>query len=461
MPIETTVTLCGNCGAALERRAAEAALQCAYCRQTTYLAPTSTPEPPDPPDPPEAVAPEAGAAIPLHQRLLRGPTGEAQGVGVRYSPSQMATRDVPAVERGLWPVGAHASSTFGGSWSPSALLGPARVYPRCGDIGGAWAPAPRKSPVEWVELQYAAEVPVSAVRVFETNRPGSTFAVVDVTHGEQLLYEGAPRSDGTAQVLEVAVTPPRVVRRLRVYVVNPGWAEIDTVGLLSAAPLPEALRTRPAAPSRGGGGGVSLALGVALIVIAFVVAVATRGRAPARVAAPTTPLRARPTVLVAGATVRHLTLPPEAFAVRGVAWASEVAGFSSEFSAITNAAAGVRGAPDVYPQYGDIDGAWASLTTDAGEEWIEVRFEAPVTTTKVLWVETFNPGAVTRVDDVSDPGAPAVLWEGASPPQPAASAVAELTLPAPRTIRALRLVLDSPRVPGWNEIDAIGLARSP
>jgi hypothetical protein len=46
----------------------------------------------------------------------------------------------------------------------------------------------------------------------------------------------------------VAVAPPRVVRRLRVYVVNRGWTELDTVGLLAAEALPVEVRTRAAPP---------------------------------------------------------------------------------------------------------------------------------------------------------------------------------------------------------------------
>ncbi|MDB4929741.1 MAG: blaR0, partial [Myxococcaceae bacterium] len=344
--------------------------------------------------------------------------------------------------------------TFGGSWSPSALLGPPRVYPRCGDLGGAWAPGPSRSPVEWIEVDFGADVPVAAVRIFETNRPGSTFAVVDATDGDALLYEAPPRADSEAQVLEVAVDPPRVVRRLRVYVVNPGWAELDTVGLIAVAPLPEALRTRPPPPPRGAG---PLAWIVGLGVLAAVLAGVVAGVGAHRASAP----RPRPAAAIGGATLRYAVLAPEAFAVRGVEWADEVTGFSSEYSTTANAAAAVRGAPDVYPRYGDLAGAWASRTTDGGEEWIEVRFALPVATTQVLWVETFNPGAVSRVDDLSDPAAPVLLWEGVASARPPSSVMAELTLPAPRTIRALRLVLDSRRVPGWNELDAVGLARSP
>lgn len=456
MPIETTITRCGNCGAALDRRAGQAALQCAYCRQTTYLAPTTAAAPP--------AAPAVGGTPSLHQRLLGGPSGATHGVGLRYGPAQMAARDVYSFERGIWPSGAQASSTFGGSWSPSTLLGAPRVFPRCGDLGGAWAPGPSRSPVEWIELEFGPELPVTAVRVFETNRPGSTFAVVDLTRGEHLLYEGPPRVEAEAQVLEVAVDPPRPIRRLRVYVVNPGWAEIDTVGLLAADPLPETLRTRavpPPAPQKYGCALVGLLVVVATAVGAGVWG-ASRGSTTATSPAPPkpSPPRPRPALTVGGASIYRSAVPAADLAGRSVTWASAVTGFSSEFSPSTNAAAGVRGAPDVYPQSGDLGGAWASRATDVGEEWIEVRFPAAEPVVSVLWAETFNPGAVTRVDDVTDPSAPVVLWEGPAAPV-AGAVVAELLLPAQRTIGAVRLVLDSARVPGWNEIDAIGIVRPP
>nr|MBK7069762.1 hypothetical protein [Deltaproteobacteria bacterium] len=300
-------------------------------------------------------------------------------------------------------------------------------------------------------------LPVTAVRVFETNRPGSTFAVVDLTHGEQLLYEGMPRTESGARVLEVAVDPPRAVRRLRVYVVNPGWAEIDTVGLLAAAPLPEALRVRRPPPVRNGCLSVAAGLSIVAFALAVIGAAVWQGsaRGPSSTRA-SIRQRPRPALTVGQASIVRSPVDVDELTARSVRWASEVIGFSSEYSSTANAAAGVRFAPDVYLRHGDIAGAWASSATDGGEEWIEVRFASPVAAVSVLWLETFNAGAVTRVDDVTDPAAPAVLWEGA-PTRVAGSVVAEVLLPARRTIGAVRLVLDSRAVPGWNEIDAIGL----
>ena len=75
----------------------------------------------------------------------------------------------------------------------------------------------------------------------------------------------------------------------------------------------------------------------------------------------------------------------------------------------------------------------------------------------MVWAETYNPGAVVRVDDVCDPSNPVALWQGRATVTSLPADVAQVALVAPRTISAIRLVLDTRLVAGWNEIDAIGL----
>lgn len=460
MPVETHVTLCGNCGATLGPRGDAAEITCSYCQQTTFLTPTTTAAPAARRRAARPATTTATADDDEDERIDRydsGPSARPEGSGARYSSAQMASRDALSFERGMWPVGARASSTFGGSWSPSALLGAPRVYPRCGDIGGAWAPGPSQSRAEWIEVDFAHDVPTSAVRVFETNRAGSTYAIVDLTRGEKILWAAEPLAADGAQVLEVAVSPPRVIRKLRVYVVNPGWAEIDTVGLVAAAPLPEAMRTRAPPPSRAPFAVMGTIVAMIGIAAAAVAVSAIRSPAPTPVVRP--PLPVRPANELTGATMRFTNPSPAALNDRGVVWASAVSGFSSEYSPTRNGARGVIGAPDVYPRHGDLDGAWASHETDYGPEWIEVRFATPTSALSVVWVESFNPGAVVRVDDVSDATAPTVLWEGTSGEVPSMSVVAEVALPRSRVISAVRLMLDTRRVAGWNEVDAIGLAQ--
>lgn len=388
--------------------------------------------------------------------MLQGPLGDFVGRAQRLLPGQVSLSDPQSVAHALWPTGAEASTTFGGGWSPSTLLGPPRVFPQDGDIAGAWAPAPHQSPSEWVEAHFTNSIPVRAVRVFETHRAGSTYAVVDITNGETLLFAGPLTDEDGARVLEVVVDPPRVITGLRIYVVNRGWTEIDTIGLVTTMPIAPAMQVPVKPPTASGCGPVVFAI-VGLVVAGMVVAGGIYFYSlPSSSSRPALSTSAS----IPGATLSSPPNPEISFASRNVVWASELVDRSSEYSTTRNAASDVLGPPDVFPLGGDRDGAWASLATDGGEEWVTVRFPAPVRASSVVWLETFNPGAVSRIDDVSE-GAAVTLWSGVMQAPTASVWALELNLPAPRMISAVRLVLDTRRVPGWNEIDAIGLIPAP
>jgi hypothetical protein len=384
----------------------------------------------------------------------------ACGTARRLGPNECNPRDPASYERGIWAGGARASSTYGGSWSPSSMIGPPRVFPRCGDIGGAWAPMSRTSAVEWVELDFMSDAPATAVRVFETNCPGSSLAVVDVTRGERLLYAGAATTFSSACVLEVHLDAPRVIRRVRVYLANPAWAEIDTVGLLAAAPLPEAQRVRVAAASKS----FSFAAMVMLIVggiVALIVGVAVLIAVSSSSGQQVRPVAVRPPVVVQGSTARYLRPTVQTLTSANIVWSSTVTSFSSQYSTTRNNAASVAGAPDVYPRHVDTVGAWAPETTSGGHEWIVVQFAEPVVARTLLWCETFHPGVVVRIDDLSDVNAPVVLWEGTFTAPGNVAQVAVVMLAQPRRIQTVRIVLDTALVRGWNEIDAVGLGVAP
>jgi hypothetical protein len=115
----------------------------------------------------------------------------------------------------------------------------------------------------------------------------------------------------------------------------------------------------------------------------------------------------------------------------------------------------MTGAPDV-PIAGDHAGAWASLREDMGEVVIDLDYADAVRIDGVRIHETFNPGAVARVYARAPSGQWDLLWEGRAVAdllhrwfEPAVSTSYETT--------AIRLVLDTDRVPGWNEIDAVEL----
>ncbi len=105
---------------------------------------------------------------------------------------------------------------------------------------------------------------------------------------------------------------------------------------------------------------------------------------------------------------------------------------------------------------GDQTTAWASRTQDGQPEWLLLGFDVPVAATSIRIHETYNPGAIVRIAAVAPNGSESLLWAGQNPTD---AEWRELNVPlsSPVPIQKLKLYLDSPAVPGWNEIDAVGL----
>jgi beta-lactamase regulating signal transducer with metallopeptidase domain len=115
------------------------------------------------------------------------------------------------------------------------------------------------------------------------------------------------------------------------------------------------------------------------------------------------------------------------------------------------------GAPDTQGP-GDIVTAWASLTQDEQPEWLLLEYERAVRPHSVKIYETYNPGAVVKVSVFDESGEEVLAWEGTDPTRPGQpTGVSEIPIGANTAIRKVKLYLDSPAVPGWNEIDAVGL----
>ena len=110
------------------------------------------------------------------------------------------------------------------------------------------------------------------------------------------------------------------------------------------------------------------------------------------------------------------------------------------------------GAPDAR-EGADDPKAWATRLADAGPEWLEVTFGAPIDAQALHLHQTFNPGAVTRIE-AQTPNGPVALWSGA---EASKATLWRLNLPKPFLIDRVRIHLDTRRVAGWNEIDALGL----
>ena len=114
------------------------------------------------------------------------------------------------------------------------------------------------------------------------------------------------------------------------------------------------------------------------------------------------------------------------------------------------------GAPDT-PIAGDIGAAWASKTADMGEVSLELDFDVAVTPQSVRIRETYNPGAVARIEAVLADGVREALWEGRADAAQAPRWFEPALKSASAPVRTIRIVLDTNRVQGWNEVDAVEL----
>jgi hypothetical protein len=104
--------------------------------------------------------------------------------------------------------------------------------------------------------------------------------------------------------------------------------------------------------------------------------------------------------------------------------------------------------------HGDHSTAWAAQNADGGAEWLKVKFENAVEVGEINIHESFNPGAVSKVSVFLPDGSQKVIWEGAGT---AETGLIERAIQVPPGVKSdeVLIELDTSRVPGWNEIDAV------
>jgi hypothetical protein len=139
-------------------------------------------------------------------------------------------------------------------------------------------------------------------------------------------------------------------------------------------------------------------------------------------------------------------------------WA-EKAKAGSEYGSDNYGAIQSTGAPNV-PGYADDGRAWASASADNQEEWLELTYAKAVHATGVRVRQTFNPGAIKQIELYDETGQTHVVWSGVDPArggQPQIAWFGVKFAATPFSTQHIRIVLDSPAVKGWNEIDAVQL----
>lgn len=137
--------------------------------------------------------------------------------------------------------------------------------------------------------------------------------------------------------------------------------------------------------------------------------------------------------------------------------------FSSEYSEAPGPWSSfvVLGEPDTYPEYGDIQTAWASRYPDEMVELLAISFDTAQYVNNVSIYETFNPGAVSEVSVRNkEDGSWMTVYEGGIElGLKAASRIMEINFTTTSfLVDAVRINISSVLVEGWNEIDAVSIS---
>lgn len=145
-------------------------------------------------------------------------------------------------------------------------------------------------------------------------------------------------------------------------------------------------------------------------------------------------------------------------------WADHVIAFSSRYTSPEIpewwwSEEQALGEPDVYPFYGDSVKAWAPLTANRQREFIELGYETAMKINRVTIYETMKPGSVDTVYVKNPDGAWIIVWSGTATPQPDEARAFQIEFPLTEfVVSEIRIAMNSPAVPYWNEIDAVSVS---
>jgi len=139
-------------------------------------------------------------------------------------------------------------------------------------------------------------------------------------------------------------------------------------------------------------------------------------------------------------------------------WASNVIGFSTEWSRPAWSAEQALGEPNTL-HYGDISTAWAPSPQNGSLEYLTLGFPVPVHADGVTIRETCGNGFVYRIDVIDADGAYHTVWTGADPSLPGAPADFEVAWTETSfLVYGVKIYVDTNHDMGtWEEIDAVQL----
>jgi len=117
------------------------------------------------------------------------------------------------------------------------------------------------------------------------------------------------------------------------------------------------------------------------------------------------------------------------------------------------------GAPDV-EKYGDDGRAWTSLEAEKGVEWVELNYGKAVNATEIRIRQTFNPGAIIKIELIDEKGKSHTVWEGIDKTKYEPEKIQYFITKFEKTdykTKKIKITLANNLIPGWKEIDAVQL----
>jgi outer membrane protein OmpA-like peptidoglycan-associated protein len=146
-------------------------------------------------------------------------------------------------------------------------------------------------------------------------------------------------------------------------------------------------------------------------------------------------------------------------------WATKVLGFSSQFSipnqATEYSASQVLGIPSKLPAFGTSKCAWQPAVNDnINDDWITVSFDTLMKVRQIVVAENIGQGCITHIYGFDEKGEEHLIFsENKNPSKDIGRLLlVNLDKPTPFLLKELKLVLNTARVKGINQIDAIGVS---
>lgn len=148
-------------------------------------------------------------------------------------------------------------------------------------------------------------------------------------------------------------------------------------------------------------------------------------------------------------------------------WASKVVAFSSEYSdsktTKENRAIQALGKPSKLPLVGISACAWQPLIqNNPQEEYLIVSFDTLMPIQQVAVAENYGQGCIIRIEAFDEFDNLKLLWTNRNAPSAEVGKMLNLILskPTPYKVRSIKIVLNTSRIKGWSQIDAIGISQA-